>query len=104
MSDKYTRIYANSYRQSIASRSQMITVQVFLPFVYQALVQLGLEVKIVKIEEGREVEISLQEAINADYEEVNLELQILNLAESEVLTQKRWYELIEGWGGKIERY
>ncbi len=97
-----TRIFASNYRKSLASNiEQMITVQVALLVAYQSLVQLGLEVKIVKIGKG-EIEISLEQALSCD-QEVNLELQILNLAESEVLTQKGWNDLIESWGGKIER-
>jgi hypothetical protein len=97
---EYTRIYASSYRQKLGGKKKFISVKEFLPTVFQTLIQLGLEVKIVKIEE-REVEISLQEALSAN-EEDNLELQILDLAESETITQKGWNDLIERWGGQIE--
>jgi tRNA splicing endonuclease len=100
MSDKYTRIYADNYRQSLGGEKKFISVEESLSIVYQTLIELRLEVKIVRIEEEGEVEISLREALSN--EEDNLELQILNLAESEVLTQKGWNDLIEGWGGKIE--
>jgi hypothetical protein len=79
----------------------MITVQASLPVVYQTLVELGLEVEIVRIEEEGEIKISLEEALSTSKEE-NLELQILNLAESETITQKGWNDLIERWGGQIE--
>lgn len=121
-----TLMDANRYRKSIYDNGEhTYELKEYMPVVYQTLISLGLSVEVRKLttyDHGdRNVKSSLKKAVEheqkkAEADRNNLQdeerykflgghilfyLKVLDLAESDIVTEKKWNDLIEGWNGEI---
>lgn len=103
---KHTVLYANIHRGSIQGSEntyKQYSVEEDIGVIYQALIQKGLKVRIIKYLDSHDEEVSLEEVDPAsnDNDQGGYYLEVDDLSECDTLTLKGWNDFLAELGGTV---